>query len=178
MPPFVGVQRRAGPEAEDAQPLAIAKALKALVEKESPDLVILGKQAIDGDNNQTGQMLAALTGMPQGTCALVSAGMMGDCDPGEVCDGAGVCMKNNGVPCTTNPVDNCMSGNCVDGVCCDAPCDQTCEACTVALTSNPDGALLADPERHGPRQRVRRRHGVRRRRHVPVGASQSGASIP
>ena len=55
--------------AGDLQPLAIAKALKAIVEKESPDLVILGKQAIDGDNNQTGQMLAALTGMAQGTFA-------------------------------------------------------------------------------------------------------------
>jgi len=54
---------------EDLQPLAIAKMLKAVVEKESPDLVILGKQAIDGDNNQTGQMLGALTGMPQGTFA-------------------------------------------------------------------------------------------------------------
>lgn len=54
---------------EDAQPLAIAKALKAVYEKESPNLVILGKQAIDGDNNQTGQMFAALTGLPQGTFA-------------------------------------------------------------------------------------------------------------
>ncbi|MGJ3257225.1 MAG: electron transfer flavoprotein subunit beta/FixA family protein [Alcanivorax sp.] len=54
---------------EDVQPLGIAKALKAIVEEEKPDLVILGKQAIDGDNNQTGQMLAALTGMPQGTFA-------------------------------------------------------------------------------------------------------------
>ncbi len=54
---------------EELQPLAIAKLLKAVCEKESPDLVILGKQAIDGDNNQTGQMLAALTGMGQGTFA-------------------------------------------------------------------------------------------------------------
>ncbi|MCK0536240.1 electron transfer flavoprotein subunit beta/FixA family protein [Alcanivorax quisquiliarum] len=54
---------------EAAQPLGIAKALKALVDKEQPQLVILGKQAIDGDNNQTGQMLAALAGMPQGTFA-------------------------------------------------------------------------------------------------------------
>jgi electron transfer flavoprotein beta subunit len=54
---------------EDVQPLGIAKALKAIVDEEKPDLVILGKQAIDGDNNQTGQMLAALTGMPQGTLA-------------------------------------------------------------------------------------------------------------
>ncbi len=53
----------------DLQPLAIAKLLKAVVEKEQPQLVILGKQAIDGDNNQTGQMLAALTGMGQGTFA-------------------------------------------------------------------------------------------------------------
>lgn len=54
---------------EEVQPLGIAKALKAIVDEEKPDLVILGKQAIDGDNNQTGQMLAALTGMPQGTFA-------------------------------------------------------------------------------------------------------------
>ncbi|WP_111656713.1 electron transfer flavoprotein subunit beta/FixA family protein [Isoalcanivorax indicus] len=54
---------------EQAQPLGVAKVLKALVEKEQPDLVILGKQAIDDDNNQTGQMLAALCGMPQGTFA-------------------------------------------------------------------------------------------------------------
>lgn len=51
------------------EPLAVAKLLKAVVDKESPDLVILGKQAIDGDNNQTGQMLAALAGMAQGTFA-------------------------------------------------------------------------------------------------------------
>lgn len=51
------------------EPLAIAKCLKAMVDKEEPGLVILGKQSIDGDNNQTGQMLAALTGMPQGTFA-------------------------------------------------------------------------------------------------------------
>ncbi len=53
----------------ELQPLAVAKLLKAVVEKEEPQLVILGKQAIDGDNNQTGQMLAALTGMGQGTFA-------------------------------------------------------------------------------------------------------------
>jgi len=51
------------------QPLAVAKLLKALVDKEQPGLVILGKQAIDDDCNQTGQMLAALTGWPQGTFA-------------------------------------------------------------------------------------------------------------
>lgn len=51
------------------EPLAVAKCLKAVVEKESPGLVILGKQSIDGDNNQTGQMLAALCGLPQGTFA-------------------------------------------------------------------------------------------------------------
>lgn len=54
---------------EAVQPLAIAKLLKAIVDKEAPDLVILGKQAIDYDNNQTGQMLAALLGWPQGTFA-------------------------------------------------------------------------------------------------------------
>ncbi len=51
------------------EPLAIAKLFKHVVEQESPGLVILGKQAIDGDNNQTGQMLSAITGMAQGTFA-------------------------------------------------------------------------------------------------------------
>ena len=51
------------------EPLAVAKILKGIVEAESPDLVILGKQAIDDDCNQTGQMLAALLGWPQGTFA-------------------------------------------------------------------------------------------------------------
>ena len=51
------------------EPLAVAKALKALVEKESPDLVIMGKQSIDDDSNQTGQMLSALLGWAQGTFA-------------------------------------------------------------------------------------------------------------
>ncbi len=54
---------------EELQPLAVAKLLKALVERESPDLVILGKQAIDDDSNQTGQMLAGLLGWSQGTFA-------------------------------------------------------------------------------------------------------------
>ena len=53
----------------EVQPLAVAKVLKALVEKEQPDLVILGKQAIDDDANQTGQMLATLWGRPQATFA-------------------------------------------------------------------------------------------------------------
>jgi electron transfer flavoprotein beta subunit len=53
----------------ELQPLAVAKLLKALVQREQPQLVILGKQAIDDDANQTGQMLAALTGMPQATFA-------------------------------------------------------------------------------------------------------------
>jgi electron transfer flavoprotein beta subunit len=51
------------------QPLAVAKLLKAVVQKESPGLVILGKQAIDDDSNQTGQMLAALLNWPQATFA-------------------------------------------------------------------------------------------------------------
>ncbi len=54
---------------EELQPLGIAKVLKAVIDKEAPQLVITGKQAIDGDNSQTGQMLAALTGMPQATFA-------------------------------------------------------------------------------------------------------------
>jgi electron transfer flavoprotein beta subunit len=51
------------------QPLAVAKLLKALVDKEGPHLVIMGKQAIDDDSNQTGQMLAALADWPQATFA-------------------------------------------------------------------------------------------------------------
>jgi len=54
---------------EELQPLAVAKLLKALVDKEKPGLVILGKQAIDDDCNQTGQMLAALASLPQATFA-------------------------------------------------------------------------------------------------------------
>jgi electron transfer flavoprotein beta subunit len=53
----------------DLQPLAVAKLLKALVDKEQPGLIIVGKQAIDDDANQTGQMLAALAGLPQATFA-------------------------------------------------------------------------------------------------------------
>ena len=53
----------------DLQPLAVAKTLKAIIDKEQIDLVILGKQSIDSDNNQVGQMLAALCNYPQGTFA-------------------------------------------------------------------------------------------------------------
>jgi electron transfer flavoprotein beta subunit len=55
--------------AVELQPLAVAKLLKALIDKEQPGMVILGKQAIDDDCNQTGQMLAALADLPQGTFA-------------------------------------------------------------------------------------------------------------
>ena len=55
--------------AEELQPLAVAKLLKALVDKEQPGLIILGKQAIDDDSNQTGQMLASLLDIPQATFA-------------------------------------------------------------------------------------------------------------
>ncbi len=55
--------------ATNLEPLAIAKCLKALVDKEAPEIVLLGKQSIDGDNNQTGQMLAALWNVGQGTFA-------------------------------------------------------------------------------------------------------------
>ena len=53
----------------DGSPLTVAKLLKAVVDKEQPQLIILGKQSIDGDNNQSGQMLAALAGYAQGTFA-------------------------------------------------------------------------------------------------------------
>ena len=55
--------------AEDVEPLGVAKLLAKIMDEEAPGLVILGKQAIDDDSNQTGQMLAALTGRPQGTFA-------------------------------------------------------------------------------------------------------------
>jgi len=55
--------------AEDVEPLGVAKLLSKVMDEEAPGLVILGKQAIDDDSNQTGQMLAALTGRPQGTFA-------------------------------------------------------------------------------------------------------------
>src|SRR5688500_5716449 len=54
---------------QDLEPLAVAKALAAVVAEEKPDVVIMGKQAIDGDNNATGQMLSALLGWPQATFA-------------------------------------------------------------------------------------------------------------
>ena len=56
-------------DAADLQPLAVANILKSIADKENPGLLILGKQAIDDDSNQTGQMLAALMGIPQGTFA-------------------------------------------------------------------------------------------------------------
>ena len=66
----MGADRGILVKTEDApEPLAVAKMLKAIAEEEKPDLVILGKQAIDDDSNQTGQMLAALTGWGQGTFA-------------------------------------------------------------------------------------------------------------
>ncbi len=54
---------------DELQPLAVAKLMKALADRDKPDLIIVGKQAIDDDSNQTGQMLAALLGWPQGTFA-------------------------------------------------------------------------------------------------------------
>ena len=54
---------------EEVQPLEVAKILKEIIKKNNPDLVLMGKQAIDDDSNQTGQMLAALLGWPQGTFA-------------------------------------------------------------------------------------------------------------
>ncbi|WOF44059.1 electron transfer flavoprotein subunit beta/FixA family protein [Sphingopyxis indica] len=66
----MGADRAILVQTDDAvEPLAIAKILKAIADAETPGLVILGKQAIDDDNNQTGQMLAALTGWAQGTFA-------------------------------------------------------------------------------------------------------------
>jgi electron transfer flavoprotein beta subunit len=66
----IGADRAILVESNDpVEPLAVAKLLKALLDKERPDLVVLGKQAIDDDSNQTGQMLAALAALPQATFA-------------------------------------------------------------------------------------------------------------
>jgi electron transfer flavoprotein beta subunit len=66
----MGADRAILVQTDDAvEPLAVAKILKAIAEAEQPGLIILGKQAIDDDSNQTGQMLAALMGRPQGTFA-------------------------------------------------------------------------------------------------------------
>lgn len=66
----LGIDRALHIESEEkVQPLDVAKLLKAVVDEEKPQLVVLGKQSIDGDNNQTGQMLAALMGVGQGTFA-------------------------------------------------------------------------------------------------------------
>lgn len=65
----LGADRGILVEASNVEPLAVAKILKAIADQEKPGLVILGKQSIDGDNNQTGQMFAALAGMGQGTFA-------------------------------------------------------------------------------------------------------------
>ena len=69
------------------EPLAVAKILKAIVAQESPGLVIMGKQAIDDDSNQTGQMLGALTGWPQGTFAYKIALGEGTVDVTREVDG-------------------------------------------------------------------------------------------
>jgi electron transfer flavoprotein beta subunit len=71
----------------ELQPLAVAKLLKAVVEQEKPDLVILGKQAIDDDSNQTGQMLAALLGWPQATFASKVAVADGNAEVTREVDG-------------------------------------------------------------------------------------------
>ncbi|MFL4993926.1 MAG: electron transfer flavoprotein subunit beta/FixA family protein, partial [Microvirga sp.] len=69
------------------EPLAVAKILAKVVEQEKPDLIIMGKQAIDDDSNQTGQMLAALLGWPQGTFAFKVAVGEGSIDVTREVDG-------------------------------------------------------------------------------------------
>ena len=80
---------------EKVEPISIAKILAKICEGESPGLVISGKQAIDGDNNQTGQMLAALTDMPQGTFAS-------KVEIEEASLELPTCSVSPGVPCTSS----------------------------------------------------------------------------
>jgi electron transfer flavoprotein beta subunit len=79
----------------ELQPLAVARVLQALVARETPDLVILGKQAIDDDCNQTGQMLAGLLGWPQGTFASKLALENGTCAVTREVDGGLVTIQLN-----------------------------------------------------------------------------------
>ncbi|WP_340644883.1 electron transfer flavoprotein subunit beta/FixA family protein [Phenylobacterium sp.] len=72
---------------QDPEPLAVAKLLAAIIGEESPDVVIMGKQAIDGDNNATGQMLAALLDWPQATFANSIELNAGDAKVGREVDG-------------------------------------------------------------------------------------------
>ncbi len=83
---------------QELEPLAVAKLLKAIVDKESPDLVIVGKQAIDDDANQTGQMLAALLGWSQGTFASKLAFDGGKADVVREVDGGLESIKID-MPC-------------------------------------------------------------------------------
>ena len=84
----LGADRAILVEAPDnLQPITIAKVLKAVYERESPGLVIFGKQSIDGDNSQTGPMFAALTGLPQGTFASQVTVEDGKCEVVREVDG-------------------------------------------------------------------------------------------
>lgn len=80
---------------DETEPLAVAKILKGIVEAENPGMVILGKQAIDGDNNQTGQMLAQLLGWPQGTFASEVAPEEGSVNVTREIDGGLETLKLN-----------------------------------------------------------------------------------
>jgi electron transfer flavoprotein beta subunit len=84
----LGADRGIQVEADgDLEPLAVAKLLKAVVDKEQAQLIIMGKQSIDGDNNQTGQMLGALANMPQGTFAYKVSVADGSVDVTREIDG-------------------------------------------------------------------------------------------
>ncbi len=84
----LGADRGILVETEDKlEPLAVAKCLQKIYEEETPDLVIMGKQSIDGDNNQTGQMLAALLSLPQGTFASKLSLADGKCSVTREIDG-------------------------------------------------------------------------------------------
>ena len=84
---------------EELQPLAVAKLLKALIDKEQPGLIILGKQAIDDDCNQTGQMLAALCDLPQATFASKVEIIDGKASVTREVDGGSGCSRRRSPAC-------------------------------------------------------------------------------
>ena len=103
---------------EELEPLAVAKLMRAIVDMESPDMIIVGKQAIDDDSNQTGQMLAALLGWSQGTFASKLVLSEGNIAVTREIDG-GLETLNLKLPAVITVTGLCRNQKMVPGFCCD-----------------------------------------------------------